>query len=149
MDSGQDPLNPDSGADDPIGDIPRQQMRQRELEQQHAEEIRSIMQQHQQEIRSITRPGGASRNATSTSTSNSFNANAAASASSGVSGADHLMDGVARIPGVGFLIPEESNTGLRFRGGYRIPGRLRHYTGALRDMREVVNFDAFEGQFTD
>lgn len=39
--------------------------------------------------------------------------------------------------------------GLRFRGGYRIPGKLRHYSGNLRDMREVVTFDAFDGQFAD
>ena len=38
----------------------------------------------------------------------------------------------------GGLYPMESNAGLRFRGGYRIPGRLRHYSGNLRDMREVV-----------
>ena len=38
---------------------------------------------------------------------------------------------------------------MRFRGRYRIPGRIRHYSGQLRDMREIVTFDAHEGQFDD
>jgi len=32
------------------------------------------------------------------------------------------------------------------RAPFRIPGRLRHYTGMLGDMNEVVTFDAYDGQ---
>ena len=32
------------------------------------------------------------------------------------------------------------------RAPYRIPGRLRHYTGMLGDVNEVVTFDAYDGQ---
>ena len=52
------------------------------------------------------------------------------------------------VPGLGFVIPE-TNPGLRYRGSHRIPGRVRHYTGALRDMSEVVRFDARDGQFDE
>jgi len=52
------------------------------------------------------------------------------------------------VPGLGFVIPE-TNPGLRYRGSHRIPGRVRHYTGNLRDMSEVVRFDARDGQFDE
>ena len=52
------------------------------------------------------------------------------------------------VPGLGLVIPE-TNPGLRYRGTHRIPGRVRHYTGNLRDMSEVVRFDAREGQSDD
>lgn len=52
------------------------------------------------------------------------------------------------VPGLGFVIPE-TNPGLRYRGSHRIPGRVRHYAGALRDMSEVVRFDARDGQFDE
>ena len=55
---------------------------------------------------------------------------------------------VVHVPGVGYILPEKHH-GMRFRGRYRIPGRIRHYSGMLRDMREVVTFDAHEGQFND
>ena len=32
------------------------------------------------------------------------------------------------------------------RAPFRIPGRLRHYTGMLGDVNEVVTFDAYDGQ---
>jgi len=66
-------------------------------------------------------------------------------------GTSHHVDNTTHIPGVGILIPEASSraAGLRFRGGFRIPGKLRHYSGNLRDMKEVITFDAFDGQFTD
>ena len=35
------------------------------------------------------------------------------------------------------------------RAPFRIPGRLRHYTGMLGDMSEVVTFDAYDGQLAD
>ena len=52
------------------------------------------------------------------------------------------------VPGLGFVIPE-TNPGLRYRGSHRIPGRVRHHAGALRDMSEVVRFDAGDGQFDE
>ena len=52
------------------------------------------------------------------------------------------------VPGLGFVIPE-TNPGLRYRGSHRIPGRVRHYTGNLRDMSEVIRFDARDGQFDE
>ena len=60
---------------------------------------------------------------------------------------DVLGEGV-HVPGIGYVLPEKDH-GMRFRGRYRIPGRIRHYSGQLRDMREVVTFDAHEGQFDD
>ena len=50
--------------------------------------------------------------------------------------------------GPGLAIPE-TNPGLRYRGSHRIPGRVRQYTGRLRDMREMVRFDARDGPFED
>ena len=35
------------------------------------------------------------------------------------------------------------------RAPFRIPGRLRHYTGMLGDMSKVVTFDAYDGQLAD
>ena len=35
------------------------------------------------------------------------------------------------------------------RAPFRIPGRLRHYTGMLGDMSEVVTFDAYDGQLAE
>ena len=35
------------------------------------------------------------------------------------------------------------------RAPFRIPGRLRHYTGMFGDMSEVVTFDAYDGQLAD
>lgn len=60
---------------------------------------------------------------------------------------DVLGEGV-HVPGIGVVLPEKDH-GMRFRGRYRIPGRIRHYSGQLRDMREIVTFDAHEGQFDD
>ena len=60
---------------------------------------------------------------------------------------DVLGEGV-HVPGIGVVLPEKEH-GMRFRGRYRIPGRIRHYSGQLRDMREIVTFDAHEGQFDD
>ena len=53
------------------------------------------------------------------------------------------------VPGIGYVIPDILSGGLRYRGSHRIPGRVRHYTGNLRDMSEVVRFDAREGQFDE
>ena len=58
-----------------------------------------------------------------------------------------LGEGV-HVPGIGYVLPEKEH-GVRFRGRYRIPGRIRHYSGQLRDMREIVTFDAHEGQFDE
>lgn len=57
-------------------------------------------------------------------------------------------DGGGFVPGLGYVIPD-LYPGLRFRGSHRIPGRVRHYTGNLRDMSDVVRFDAREGQFDE
>lgn len=49
------------------------------------------------------------------------------------------------IPPADALSKKPPTTGLRYRTPYRLPGKLRHYSGKLRDMQDLVAFDVHEG----